>query len=359
MSFIDNILEPPTYGWVDANGEFVKPTNKQLVKEFFSRLNIFKSKKNWLPLASWSSVILLFPFIVIFSVYHFSFLLVLVGFLYGMIVMGSHGTIWYHRYSTHQAYTFKNKFWRFLTQNLVPKMIPEEIYVISHHVHHAKSDMPGDPYNATGGFLYCFLADVNHQLINRNMSREDYSRVADFLSHTGVKCNTYEKYQRWGSVSDPVYTILGIVLNLTFWFSVFYLIGGMVMASTLFGGAFFWAVGVRTFNYKGHGKGKDTKEEGKDFNQNDYSVNQYWPGIVAGEWHNNHHLFPRSARAGFLKYQIDFAWYYIYFLYKIGGVTAFYDSKPKFIQNYYLPYLAKKNNVKVANVPAEVVESEY
>ena len=142
-------------------------------------------------------------------------------------------------------------------------MIPEEVYVISHHVHHAKSDMPGDPYNATGGFLYCFLADVNHQLINRNMSREDYSRVADFLSHTGVKCNTYEKYQRWGSVSDPVYTILGIVLNLTFWFSVFYLIGGMVMASTLFGGAFFWAVGVRTFNYKGHGKGKDTKEEGK------------------------------------------------------------------------------------------------
>jgi fatty-acid desaturase len=49
------------------------------------------------------------------------------------------------------------------------KIIPEEIYAVSHHVHHALSDQPGDPYNAQGGFMYCFLADVNHQPIARNM----------------------------------------------------------------------------------------------------------------------------------------------------------------------------------------------
>lgn len=54
-------------------------------------------------------------------------------------------------------------------------MIPEEIYVVSHHVHHAKSDQPGDPYNASGGFLYCFLADVNHQPIAKSLSEKDYS----------------------------------------------------------------------------------------------------------------------------------------------------------------------------------------
>jgi stearoyl-CoA desaturase (delta-9 desaturase) len=94
--------------------------------------------------------------------------------------------------------------------------------------------------------------------------------------------------------------------------------------------------------------------DGVDFNHNDFSVNQYWPGFVAGEWHNNHHLFPRSARAGFLKYQIDFAWYYIYFLYLIGGVTSFHNSKPNFINNYYLPYLERIKNKKRVRVQEEV-----
>ncbi|MBB5635328.1 fatty-acid desaturase [Pedobacter cryoconitis] len=65
--------------------------------------------------------------------------------------MGTRRTIWHHRYCTHGAYKFKNAFWRFFTQNLTINVIPEEIYVISHHVHHAKSDQPGDPYIKNDG----------------------------------------------------------------------------------------------------------------------------------------------------------------------------------------------------------------
>lgn len=278
------------------------------------------------------------PFIYLFAANYFSFPLLILGFVYGMVFMGTHGTIWYHRYSTHNAFTFKNKFWLFFTQNLTPKMIPEEIYVISHHVHHAKSDMPGDPYNANGGWLYCFLADANHQPIATDLSEEDYNRAKNLMKHTGIYCNTYEQYKNWGSISNPYYTISTMLLNLTFWYFVFYLIGGNALACALFGGACFWALGVRTFNFDGHGRGKDKQKEGVDFNQADRSINQYWPGIVAGEWHNNHHLYPRSARAGFLKYQIDFAWYYIYLLYKIGGVKEYFDSKQKFLADYYTPY---------------------
>ena len=108
------------------------------------------------------------------------------AFLYSMIIMGTHGTIWHHRYCTHGAYKFKNKFWRFFTQNLTINVIPEEIYVVSHHVHHAKSDQPGDPYNAEAGFLYCFLADVNHQPIAKDLSEADYDRVKLLMKHTGV-----------------------------------------------------------------------------------------------------------------------------------------------------------------------------
>ena len=338
MAFIDYVLEPPSYGWQDENGELIKPTPKKILREFFYRINIFRCKKNWLAFMGWFWVLCLIPFLLIFLLYYFSWQLLLVGFLYSMVAMGSHGTIWYHRYCTHRAYTFRNSFWRFVTQHLVIKVIPEEVYVVSHHVHHAKSDKPGDPYNANAGFLYCFLADVNHQTISKNLSEQDYERVTALLKDTGVKCNTYAQYKKWGSIAHPARTIAVWLLNWSFWYSVFFLIGGNALACAIYGSAVVWAVGVRTFNYEGHGKGKYKQRNGMDFNSDDMSINQYWPGFVAGEWHNNHHLFPGSARSGFLPYQIDLAWYYIYALYKLGGITSYNNSKKQFYEKYYKPY---------------------
>lgn len=338
MAFLDHVLEPPSYGWQDKDGNLVKPTPRQIFAEFLKRINIFSTRKNWLPMMGWVWVLCLLPFFVIFLTHYFSWWLLAAAFVYSMILMGTHGTIWYHRYCTHKAYEFRNGFWRFITQNLVIKVVPEEVYVVSHHVHHAKSDMPGDPYNARAGFLYCFLADTNHQAINRNLSEADYRKTAGLLKHTGVTTNSYEQYQKWGSLMHPARVILHWILNWAFWYGVFYLIGGHALAFALFGGAFFWAVGVRTFNYEGHGKGEDKRQDGVDFNRDDLSINQLWPGIVAGEWHNNHHLFPKSARTGFLPHQIDFAWYYVWLLSKIGGVTSYRDSKKQFYQEYYLPH---------------------
>jgi sn-1 stearoyl-lipid 9-desaturase len=346
VRFIDRILEPPSYGWTDAAGNFSNPGTAEIFREFFSRLNIFKDKKNWLSFTNWVAVAVLGIFLIVFLSKYFSFALLVIAFIYGMIIMGSHGTVWYHRYCTHRAFRFRNHFWRFVTQNLTIKVIPEEIYVISHHVHHAKPDMPGDPYNANGGFLYCFLADANHQPIRRNLSLADYTRCAHLMAHTGQHSNSYVQYQRWGSLANPVRTITGTLLNWCFWFAVFYWIGGPGLAFALFGAAGFWAIGVRTFNYEGHGKGKDKRHEGTDYNRADMSINQLWPGFVAGEWHNNHHLYPKSARSGFLRHQVDFAWYYIRFLNLIGAVSEYTDNKKQFIQNYYLPYRNRRKAVQ-------------
>jgi len=334
MSFIKNVLEPPSYGWKDEFGQLTKPQTGQISKEFFSRLNVFKNKKNWLSCTSWSLVMILAVFLFLFIFKYFSIPGLICAFVYSMIVMGSHGTIWHHRYCTHRAYKFKNNFWRFFTQNLTLKIIPEEIYAISHHVHHALSDQPGDPYNAQGGFLYCFLADVNHQPIARNMSEKDYNHCVKLMDHVGIHANTYTQYKKWGTIANPARTILGIILNWGFWFAVFYLIGGPALVCALFGAAGFWAVGVRTFNYEGHGKGKDKRREGVDYNRDDMSINQIWPGYVAGEWHNNHHLFPKSARSGFKPYQVDTAWYYIKFMSMVGAVSSYNDSKKQFYLEY-------------------------
>jgi len=124
------------------------------------------------------------------------------------------------------------------------------------------------------------------------------------------------------------------------------------MACTVFAAAAFWAVGVRTFNYEGHGKGEDKRREGTDFNTNDMSINQMWPGIVAGEWHNNHHLYPKSARTGFLTHQIDLAWYYIWSGRKMGIISSYHDSKRDFKLRFAQPYQEEKLKEK-AGIPAQ------
>lgn len=341
MPFIDNVLEPPSYGWKDVSGNLSKPSPAVIFKEFFKRTNVFKDKKNWLSFTSWMMMPALGVFLCLFIFKYLSVPLVIAGFIYSMVIMGSHGTVWYHRYCTHRAFKFRNNFWRFITQNITLKIIPEEIYVISHHVHHAKSDEPGDPYNANGGFLYCFLADVNHQPINRNMDMQSYSRCVHLMKHTGQVSNSYVQYRQWGSLANPWRIVGGILINWCFWFLVFYFIGGPGLVCALFGAAGVWAVGVRTFNYEGHGKGKDKRQDHTDYNRNDMSVNQLWPGIVAGEWHNNHHLYPKSARSGFLSYQVDLAWYYIKFLSMIGAVTTYTDNKKQFMEKYYEPHKCK------------------
>jgi sn-1 stearoyl-lipid 9-desaturase len=341
MSFIDEVLQQPSYGWKNENDELIKPSLKQLLKEASSRINIFANRRNWISMISWLMAICLLPFLYVFIRYYFSLPLLAVFILYSMIIMSTHGTIWFHRYCTHKAYTFSHPLWRFLTQNLVIRTFPEEMYVISHHVHHVKSDLPGDPYNAQAGFMYCMLAEINHQSISKNLSEPHYNKAAHFMRHTGMPINSYSKYKKWGSIAPPFYILTLWFCNWLCWYGIFYLLGGNGLATTLFSAALFWMIIVRAFNYTGHGKGAIKHINGIDFDRRNLSINQTRPGLFSGEWHNNHHLFPVSARAGFLPYQLDLAWIYIYCMSKIGVVSSYHDSKKEFLRKYKNPSLVE------------------
>ncbi|HEY5039784.1 MAG TPA: fatty acid desaturase [bacterium] len=345
MPFLNEVLDPPSYGF-ERNGQFYKPSQKEILREFFSRLNVFADRRNWLSFTFWFFTLALAVPFFIFLFKYFSWPLLILGLVYSMAFLGSSGTVWFHRYSTHHAFVFRNSIWRFFCRNMSIKIIPEEAYVISHHVHHYISEKPGDPYNVYGGFLYCFLADANHQIVARNLSRENYAKVSTLIGHTGVHINSYEQYLKWGSLCHPVYTIIHYLLNWAFWYGAFYLIGGHALATAIFGLSVIWAVGIRTFNYDGHGRGRDRRRDGIDFNRADLSVNQVWPGYVGGEWHNNHHLFPNGARSGFLPYQFDSPWLFIRFYHFIGGISYFRDHKKKFMEKHYLPYLMSKKVLK-------------
>lgn len=274
------------------------------------------------------------PFFYFFLTRYISIPLVLLFLLYAMIIMSTHGTIWFHRFCTHNSYSFSHKIWRFITQNLVIKTFPEEIYVISHHVHHAKSDEAGDPYNSTAGFWYCMLSDVNHQSLAKDLSESDYNKAAQMMQHTGVVINSYQQFKDYGSVAHPLYTVALWLGNWAFWFAAFYLLGGFALVCTMFSAAMFWFVFVRAFNYTGHGKGEEKHVDGVDYDRSNLSINQLRPGLFSGEWHNNHHLYPGSARSGFLNYQLDLAWYYIFGLYKLGLVNQYQNNRQDFMDNY-------------------------
>ena len=252
-SFIENLLHRPSYGWKDLNGVLVIPTKKQLWSEAFSRINIFTSRKNWISFVSFMMLASMLPFLILFLFKYFSWRLVIAIIVYSMMVMGTHGTIWFHRYCTHRSYGFSHSIWRIITQNLVIKTIPEEIYVVSHHVHHCKSDKPGDPYNPRAGFWYCMLAEYNHQRVSPFLNESDYKKALRFMEHTGVKLNSYRQYQKWGSLSSPMYSLAIWIVNWTLWFSVFFLIGGAPLACAIFSAAMLWFIFIRAFNYTGHG----------------------------------------------------------------------------------------------------------
>jgi fatty-acid desaturase len=186
------------------------------------------------------------------------------------------------------------------------------------------------------------LSDLNHQSINKDLSEADYQKVSQMLAHTGVWRNSYRSYKKWGSVTNPLYQILLWFVNWTFWFTAFYLIGGIGFACAIFTGAMMWFMLVKAFNYTGHGKGEVKHIDGVDFDRSNLAINQTRPGMFTGEWHNNHHLYPGSARAGFLPYQLDLAWIYIYCMHKIGVVSSYHDSKKEFLRKYLAEKQTKK-----------------
>ena len=65
-NFIDELLHRPSYGWKDQHDELVIPTNKQLWSEAFSRMNIFKTRKNWISFVSFLMLASMVPFLGLF-----------------------------------------------------------------------------------------------------------------------------------------------------------------------------------------------------------------------------------------------------------------------------------------------------
>jgi stearoyl-CoA desaturase (delta-9 desaturase) len=180
-------------------------------------------------------------------------------------------------------------------------------WVAGHRLHHAHTeDVDKDPYSARRGFWwshFLWLVYPREQFFNY----ESYRKFApDIDKHS---------YYRWLNKNFLFLQIpLGLVLYaLGGWSFIIY---GMFLRSVLVWHST-WFINSAT-----HARGY------RNFEVDDGSRNLWWAAILAyGEgWHNNHHAYPRVAKAGQRWWEIDMTWWAIKVLQTLGLATKIVEN---------------------------------
>ncbi len=224
----------------------------------------------------------------------------------------------YHRLFTHRSFsTFLPIRWLIAMIGGLAGEGSVIDWVSNHRKHHALSDHPGDPHSPHEGAWWSHMI----WFMPSNTAEEHAAHNA-----------------RWSPdlVRDPVLKFL----DRAFIPSHFLLAGILFAIGYAYGGAYyglsfmFWGVFVRLLlvlhatwlvNSASHMWGYRTYETRDD------SRNNWWVAMVTyGEgWHNNHHAYPRMARAGHRWWEFDVTFLTIRLLEKVGLVWDVVDGQHK------------------------------
>lgn len=305
------------------------PTKKQIFEALKKGIDIRKDQKNWIYF--FNTFIFSISIIagLVWMIYFASFKGLLLSLLYGSLWLSIFSTTYYHRYSSHRAFKVNGRISGFILKNLGLRLFIEEIFAVSHQIHHTYSDTPHDPHFTERGGLFCYTSDVTMMRTNANLNLAEYENLRARFVHIPIHLNSFTEYQKWGTLSHPLWTLIDFLVNWTLWISFAWLIAGVEGIAILGMASFIWSTSVRNFNYKAHGAGIDKRTEGRDVDPQSKSLNLMLPGMVAGEWHSNHHLYPRSANCGFKTYQIDFPYRLVQVLNLVGIVKSYRNDAPR------------------------------
>jgi stearoyl-CoA desaturase (delta-9 desaturase) len=314
------LLLEPSYGYGESSPR--RPTFHQILIEWIDAVSFWKDPSRRLPAFYAAYHLATFAVFVWFLIRFVSLNSVLVVLGITTLIAMVFNTVWYHRYCTHRAFKFRSLWVARLFLWLNPVCFREESYVIPHRVHHAKSDEVGDPYGPHLGWLGSYLATESQQKMNREITQTDYDRLCKSLEHIGFVKTSYADYQRHGSVENPWHYLGRVVVANLFWTALAYGMAGSNGVLEWLSGVFFYSFLVRDFNYRGHGGFLGQHVPG-------VPLNHIFYGFIAGEWHENHHAHPRSARSGLAWWQIDAPYWIIKFLALCGLVVHLNDpAKP-------------------------------
>lgn len=306
------LLQEPLFGYGDTAPR--KPTLREVLTEWCDAVNFIKDRSRLLPAVYFAHHVATGLIFVVFFARYFSLTAIVAVMGVASFIGTIYNTVWYHRYCTHRAFKFRRLAYARVLLWTNPAFFREESYVIPHRIHHSKSDEPGDPYGPHLGWLGSYLATESSQRTNRNLTPSEYERLAKTLEHIGFVQNSYEAFRRTGSVENVWHYAFRMLFATVFWCSLGWLVAGTAGVMGWLAGVFFYTFLVRDFNYRGHGGFFFKASKG-------VPANQVFYGIIAGEWHDNHHAHPRSARAGLEWWQLDVP-YLVIRLLNLCGVVA-------------------------------------
>jgi fatty-acid desaturase len=256
---------------------------------------------NWVT----ATAMFLFHIGAIAALFFFSWKMVAIAaFLYW--ISGSLGIgMGYHRLLTHRGYNTPKWLEYFLTVCATLALEGGPIFwVATHRIHHQYSDKEGDPHSPIDGTWWAHMGWI---LMGKSM-HHDTTTLSRYVPDLAK-----DKFHVWITKFHYVpMIVLGVVLLA---------IGGLPMLlwgvffRTVFGLHATWLVNSAT-----HMVGT------RRFQTRDLSTNSWWVALFSfGEgWHNNHHAHPVSARHGLAWYEVDFNWYGIWILKKLGLAKKVY-----------------------------------
>jgi len=209
----------------------------------------------------------------------------------------------YHRLLTHRGYKTPKLVEYFLSVCGTLSFEGGPInWVVTHRIHHAHTDAPGDPHTPRDGGWWAHMGWI--------------------LTGTAQQ---YDSSVKARYAPDMVKDRFHVWLNRVYWVPLV-LLGVALLA---FGGwpYLMWGIFLRvTFNLHAtwlvnsatHMWGR------RRFVTRDDSRNNWWVALLTfGEgWHNNHHAHPRSARHGLAWYEIDLNWWGIRAMQFLGLARA-------------------------------------
>ncbi|HMF57862.1 MAG TPA: fatty acid desaturase [Pyrinomonadaceae bacterium] len=209
----------------------------------------------------------------------------------------------YHRLLTHRSYKTPRVIEYFLTLCGTLALEGSPIaWVVTHRIHHAHTDAPGDPHTPRDGGWWSHMGWI----LRGTAQQYDAEAVARYAPDM-----VRDRFQVWVSrLYWLPLVVLGLaLLGLGGWS---YLVWAIFFRVT-FGLHATWLVNSAT-----HMWGK------RRFTTRDDSTNNWWVALLTfGEgWHNNHHAHPTAARHGLAWYEIDLNWWGIRALQFLGLAKA-------------------------------------
>jgi stearoyl-CoA desaturase (Delta-9 desaturase) len=228
------------------------------------------------------------------------------------VVTGFGITVGYHRLLTHRAFqTSKPVEYAFAIAGSMAVEGPVIAWVADHRKHHAHADDEGDPHSPHVGHGSGLkgLWHAHAGWLLKTQGDADFRKYAPDLVE--------DKGMRWISRNFLWLVALGLLIP----FVAGFVLHGFSLTAALW--TLLWAGLVRIFfihhvtwsiNSICHFFGR------RRFDNDDQSTNVAWLALPTfGEsWHHNHHAFPRSARHGLGRFELDPSAMLIWTLEKLG-----------------------------------------